>query len=113
MNRKEQIQELEQLLQTRKRQIRAALARDIETESPAGLDDSIDMAQATEQMEMQSELAAVGAMRMVEVQEALNKIKDGTYGQCDDCGEPIALGRLQALPHASKCLDCQVTAERQ
>jgi len=39
--------------------------------------------------------------------KALEKIKDGTYGMCMDCGEPISERRLKSFPNASRCLICQ------
>jgi len=42
-----------------------------------------------------------------QVEAALDKIADGTYGTCEDCGAPIAPARLEALPWAAQCIDCQ------
>lgn len=46
------------------------------------------------------------------VQAALERIKRGTFGLCAVCGEPIAAERLDALPQAALCLDCQAREER-
>jgi len=46
--------------------------------------------------------------RMVQgIESALERLKAGTYGVCVDCGEPIAVARLRALPFAERCRDCQ------
>ena len=42
-----------------------------------------------------------------EVEEALRKIDDQTYGSCSICGKPIDPARLQALPQATLCLACK------
>ena len=42
-----------------------------------------------------------------EVKSALAKIESGSYGLCEDCGEPISEKRLQAAPWASYCIACQ------
>ncbi|MDR3564875.1 MAG: TraR/DksA C4-type zinc finger protein [Negativicutes bacterium] len=42
-----------------------------------------------------------------EVEEALTKMIDGTYGVCSQCGRPIAMERLEALPWATHCITCQ------
>jgi YteA family regulatory protein len=42
-----------------------------------------------------------------EVEEALTKIIDQTYGFCSSCGQPIAMERLEALPWATHCIACQ------
>jgi DnaK suppressor protein len=45
------------------------------------------------------------------IDEALRRLNDGTYGVCASCEEPIAEARLQALPFAVRCRDCQERAE--
>jgi DnaK suppressor protein len=49
---------------------------------------------------------------MAEVQHALHKFEQGTYGVCDDCGQQIAYERLEALPHASLCIRCKAQREK-
>jgi RNA polymerase-binding protein DksA len=41
-----------------------------------------------------------------EIDGALRRIEDGTYGTCANCGKEIAVGRLEAHPWASLCIDC-------
>lgn len=41
-----------------------------------------------------------------QVQTALNRIEAGTFGKCDECQEPIAKTRLQALPYTKYCIQC-------
>jgi DnaK suppressor protein len=43
---------------------------------------------------------------------ALSRIDFGTYGRCTDCGEEISAARLQASPHAPRCIACQTKAEQ-
>lgn len=45
------------------------------------------------------------------VERALAKFNDGTYGLCEACGGRIDRARLEALPHARHCLDCQSRRE--
>ena len=49
---------------------------------------------------------------LAEVQAALRRLADGSYGRCADCDEPIGAQRLQAQPAALRCLACQEAAER-
>jgi RNA polymerase-binding transcription factor DksA len=44
------------------------------------------------------------------VNRAIAKVTEGSYGRCDDCGEPIDGARLDALPTAIRCLSCQANA---
>jgi len=46
------------------------------------------------------------------VEDAIGRIKRGSYGICQDCGKQISAARLVALPHASRCIHCQRKAER-
>ena len=48
---------------------------------------------------------------LTEVDAALGRMRDDTYGECIDCGEPIAPARLSAYPTATRCLECQRTHE--
>jgi DnaK suppressor protein len=42
---------------------------------------------------------------LVEIEAALGRIDDGTYGLCVNCGQPIAAERLEAVPYATLCID--------
>jgi DnaK suppressor protein len=46
------------------------------------------------------------AAAIAEVDRALEKLDEGTYGTCDDCGRPIGAERLEAVPWAALCVDC-------
>ncbi|RZI40685.1 TraR/DksA family transcriptional regulator [Herbaspirillum sp. HC18] len=52
-------------------------------------------------------------VRLREIDAALARIKDGTYGMCIDCGEHIPAARLDALPAARSCVRCQEAYEKQ
>lgn len=47
-----------------------------------------------------------------QVEEALERLDNGAYGVCESCGQPIDPARLEALPHAARCLDCQRRLEQ-
>ncbi len=44
---------------------------------------------------------------LAEVEAALSRLRDGSYGECRDCGKPIAPARLSAYPTAARCVACQ------
>lgn len=48
---------------------------------------------------------------VAQISAALNRIDDGTYGRCTRCGLQIAPARLEALPHAAACIECQSHAD--
>ena len=58
------------------------------------------------------QLADAAAGRLVEVEAALERLDNGTYGTCEGCGELIAVERLEALPETRMCLDCRRESER-
>jgi RNA polymerase-binding protein DksA len=68
----------------------------------------------TDAFDRERDLASLDSLESVleEVEIALRKIEEGTYGVCDACGKPISAVRLEALPYASLCLDCENQAER-
>lgn len=55
--------------------------------------------------------AARDHAELVAVRAALQRLADGTYGECTDCGKPVGLARLLAQPHAARCIACQSQAE--
>jgi DnaK suppressor protein len=57
--------------------------------------------------EMDLHLSAQARATVLEIDRALAKIDDGTYGSCEQCGDPIPEPRLQALPHAALCVSCK------
>jgi RNA polymerase-binding protein DksA len=51
--------------------------------------------------------------RLAEIEEALGRIKDGTYGTCEGSGNPIPMKRLEVFPAARFCVEYQEELERQ
>lgn len=50
-------------------------------------------------------------LRLRAIDDALQKMEQGTYGLCDECGTEIPLDRLEAVPHTTKCQDCKARDE--
>jgi len=51
-------------------------------------------------------------MRLRELDEALDRIEGGTYGVCEECGEPVGLKRLEVRPVAKYCVPCLTKLEK-
>ncbi len=51
-------------------------------------------------------------VRLQEVDEALDRIANGTYGTCEECGGPISLKRLEVRPVAKYCVPCLMNLEK-
>ncbi|WP_223467529.1 TraR/DksA family transcriptional regulator [Massilia soli] len=58
------------------------------------------------------EAAGMNAAQMLSVKHAIAKLADGSYGECEECGNPIGFSRLQARPDARLCITCQTRAEK-
>ncbi|MFM6986541.1 MAG: TraR/DksA family transcriptional regulator [Hydrogenophaga sp.] len=81
----------------------AAEAREHESDDWAQADAERDLAIALEERE---------SAELVGIDAALQRIADGSYGLCVDCGAGIATARLHASPTALRCVGCQGKAER-
>ena len=85
----------------------------------SNLDDNISSAdivdQASSQTEKSVELRASNRRRKLinKIDKALNKLKDGTYGYCEETGEPIGLKRLIARPIATLSIEAQERHEKE
>lgn len=94
-------------------QVLAELAG-IEVEGPGQMTYGSQAAAATHVFEQQRDLALRdrNEQHLAAVDAALARVDQGTYGLCESCGKPIAPERLEALPSAALCIDCQRTARR-
>lgn len=78
----------------------------------SGAGDAADVAFESGSDEMASQLAALDARELAQIERALTKLKNGTYGVCEGCATKIGVPRLNALPYTSYCIECQREAER-
>ena len=65
--------------------------------------------EATQSFELEKRLAMEKQIKenLAEIEKALAKFDNGTYGLCEICGKPIDPARLEALPYATLCLSCK------
>jgi RNA polymerase-binding transcription factor DksA len=76
---------------------------------------SFHMADAgTDSMEREKAFlfASTEGRLLYEINDALRRLYNGDYGNCETCGEPIARARLQAMPHARQCVPCKSKEEQ-
>lgn len=106
--RGERIRLLRQLLERhatelslRKHDLRGQAAESAEAakDSESGL--------ARESRGLGAAMASLTSRTVQLIEDSLRRLQTGTYGQCFDCGEPIASARLSALPFADTCRECQ------
>src|SRR3954447_1495591 len=69
--------------------------------------DSADAAFDAGSNEISSQLAEIEARELNQVQRALARLKQGSYGSCEVCGVKIPVARLNALPYSTMCITCQ------
>lgn len=115
MARKDTLLELKQILVRRRDALRNALAGDLSMlrelrQQASG--DVLDAALDSAQDELSSQLAEVESRELTSIEIALERMRTGEYGCCEGCGEGIPMARLQALPYATMCIQCQREAEK-
>jgi len=74
--------------------------------------DEVDQANADVEQHIRMQLKNRETFTLRKVTEALKKIDEGSYGECESCGEQIELRRLQARPTASLCIACKEEEEK-
>jgi len=116
MGRKDAIESMRQILLKRRDALRKALAGDLSMlnelkDTAAG--DLIDAALDSSYNELSSQLAEVESRELRHVELALERIREGDYGLCERCSQKIPVARLNALPYATSCIDCQREMERE
>jgi RNA polymerase-binding protein DksA len=81
----------------------SSIKKDV-TRSHSG--DSTEQAQERENDEVVDAIGNETAQSIRVIQAALERIESGIYGVCDNCGEDIGRARLEAVPEATRCVDC-------
>ena len=69
--------------------------------------DLADQASGNNEVHIQLKLKQTDAKILQAIEEALFRLEKGTYGICRDCGDAIALPRLQAIPWTRVCISCK------
>ena len=110
---------LEAKLRIRQRELRGEVAAQLKTQDDPRLvglrnrmEDTDDWAVADAMAAMDIATVSRDLSVLAEVETALARLADGTYGECIDCGIDIPYARLSAYPAAKRCVTCQETAEK-
>ena len=117
------VERVRQTLVTERERVTAAIEH-LHHESPGSLEESLgelasgpdqhlgDVATETFDRELDAGLEENAEHVLAAIDAALARIDAGTYGTCERCGNPISEERLDAIPYATLCIDCQRRAER-
>ena len=73
--------------------------------------DELDVASSTAEREMCASLGTRRQIRLKALGAAFERLQQGLYGICEECGKAICLERLEVLPFATNCVDCQMEQE--
>ncbi|MBI4925122.1 MAG: TraR/DksA family transcriptional regulator [Bdellovibrio sp.] len=74
--------------------------------------DEVDQAAIEIEQSMRMRLCNREVLYLKKVEDALKRIEDGTFGECEGCGEFIELRRLEARPTATFCVSCKEDQEK-
>lgn len=112
---RERIQKELERVMDRLRQLGGAVVIE---EFPGALGDNGPFADPTEEVQVQGEREVSFATRSLLVERAnrlaaaLERLSEGEYGVCEECGEAIAPARLKVMPEVTTCVRCQDRLER-
>jgi DnaK suppressor protein len=96
--------------------IRRGMEEDERDRSQEEQDAELDSGDESQQMftrEMDATIGEQMERRLEDVERALEKVEEGSYGVCDDTGEEIMKGRLEAVPEAIRTVEAQQSFERE
>jgi DnaK suppressor protein len=111
MARNDALLRLHKTLAARREEILRKLSEDLDAlhhgrQATSG-GDTADVAFDAGSDEMASALAELDSRELGQIERALLRLKQGTYGVCEGCHNKIPVGRLNALPYTTLCIECQ------
>ena len=71
-----------------------------------------DMAADTYERELSMNIVSSEQEVLYQIDDALKRLDDGSFGVCQQCNQPISMSRLKAVPYASLCISCQRAKEQ-
>jgi DnaK suppressor protein len=107
---KKQIEELKEILEKRKELITKNIQdsrNSIDSLKNSECNDDVDYAEISSDSFKEGIIANQQLKELNEIEDAIKRIHNGTYGICEMCDETIALGRLRAKPFAKFCTPCR------
>jgi DnaK suppressor protein len=113
---KEQIEELRRILLQKKKETLERIEnflKDSSLKVSSNVGDEIDVADREMERQRQISLREKESEYLKQIEYALRKIEEGTYGICERCGEPISYERLKARPISIYCIKCKKKLEEE
>jgi len=114
MARRDALLRLHQALVARRDELRRRLGGELNSLlfKSGDTGDAADMAFESGSEEVTSQLAELESRELSQIERALVRLKQGTYGVCEGCQKKIPVARLDALPFITTCIHCQQEMER-
>jgi len=115
-NRKKFLSDLRQNLLEMKNKLVAEIDSELKAEREGNKDegmDTYDLASEERDREINFILSDRERLKIKQIDDALVRMDEGTYGVCESCGLEIAEERLEAMPFTRLCRDCQQDMERE
>lgn len=109
------VQDFKERLLEHRREMTELYERDLkagQTSTDEGTDDIVDRANNSYNRELMFALSDTERHQLMAVDEALQRLEAGTFGKCLNCGREIGEKRLEAVPWARYCIDCQELSEQ-
>ena len=111
----ERLEALRQRLESQRDEILNMYKQDLragQESADDGTEDIVDRANNAYNRELMFSLSDTERTTLLQIENAIRRMDEGTYGRCANCGRNIAIARLEALPWARFCVDCQEMAEK-
>jgi RNA polymerase-binding transcription factor len=116
ISRKKFLKQMQERLRQTRQKLLSEIDSELKAEREAGKDegmDTYDLASEERDREINFILSDRERAKIKEIDEALARLADNSYGLCESCGLEIAAERLTALPFTRLCRDCQQDQERE
>jgi DnaK suppressor protein len=111
----DQFQALRERLQKQRDEILDMYKQDLragQESADDGTEDIVDRANNAYNRELMFSLSDAERTTLLQIENALRRMDEGSYGRCANCGQTVNILRLEAVPWARFCIDCQELAEK-
>lgn len=112
---KKQLNEFKELLQKQMNELLQEAGKTVSdmTEEKTNFPDPTDRASLESDRNFELRIRDRERKLIAKIREALDRIDDGSFGECESCEEEIGIERLKARPVTTLCIDCKTEQERQ
>ena len=113
--KKQSLKTVREQLEIKRREILSLYEHDLrvgQRSSDEGAEDLVDRANSAHHREFLLSLSGAERDRLLEIEQALERVDEGSFGSCVHCDDEISGPRLQAVPWARYCVSCQERSEQ-